>query len=148
MKSAKVVCRTLGFPDSVDSVLLQGDGYAISNQNNGKKVVCQGSEYDVGLCTIISTPTNCTAQAIGCPRIGVRLVNGKGPKEGRVELFHNCQWGTICGHGFQRNDAKVLCRMLGLQDEYEHLFSPSFKDSFPPIQIVDLHSHTFRKNYY
>ena len=63
-------------------------------------------------------------------------------------MFHNSQWGTICGHGFQRNDAKVLCRMLGLQDEYEHLFSSSFKDSYPPIQIVDLHSHTFGKNYH
>jgi hypothetical protein len=51
---------------SVDPVLLQGDGYAISNQNNGKKVICQGSESDVGLCNIISTSTNCAAQAIRC----------------------------------------------------------------------------------
>jgi hypothetical protein len=66
-------------------------------------------------------------------RIGVRLVNGKGPNEGRVELFHNSQWGTICGHGFQRNDAKVLCRMLGLQDEYAHLFSSCFKYGYPLV---------------
>lgn len=47
--------------------------------------------------------------------IGVRLVNGDMPYEGRVEVYHDGQWGTICSDGFTVNDAKVVCRMLGFE---------------------------------
>ncbi|CAC5361277.1 unnamed protein product [Mytilus coruscus] len=38
----------------------------------------------------------------------IRLVNGKMGFEGRVDVFHNGQWGSICGKGFQKNDADVI----------------------------------------
>ena len=31
---------------------------------------------------------------------------------GRVEVFHDRTWGTICSNGFDRTDAEVLCRLL------------------------------------
>ncbi|KAL4219781.1 scavenger receptor [Mactra antiquata] len=45
---------------------------------------------------------------------GIRLVNGSGLYEGRVELKVNGIWGTICNDSFDINDAEVLCRMLNL----------------------------------
>ena len=40
-------------------------------------------------------------------------LKGSRPSTGRVEIFHNDQWGTICDHGWDMNDANVVCRQLG-----------------------------------
>jgi hypothetical protein len=45
--------------------------------------------------------------------LGIRLVNGQHPWEGRVEVLHNNLWGTICDDFFDRKDAQVICSMLG-----------------------------------
>ena len=47
----------------------------------------------------------------------VRLVGGRYPSQGRVEVYCNGQWGTICSTSrFGATEAETVCRQLGYTD--------------------------------
>ena len=44
----------------------------------------------------------------------IRLVDGNSTGEGRVEIFNENSWATVCDDGWDDIDASVVCRQLGL----------------------------------
>jgi len=50
---------------------------------------------------------------IGVNESPIRLAGGVGPFEGRVEVFHEGQWGSICADQFTAEDAMVICNVVG-----------------------------------
>ena len=55
----------------------------------------------------------------GPPFRKIRLVGGTSQFEGRVEVFYDNAWGTICDDSWDINDAKVICRELLLGEARE-----------------------------
>lgn len=66
---------------------------------------CIGNSEDKQICGNFNKP--CGDQNY------VRLVNGPSAFEGRLEVYYNGQWGTVCDDSFTNSGARVVCKMLG-----------------------------------
>jgi hypothetical protein len=110
---ARVACRSLGMATDRAEVYagsLDLNGFPANTPNIVGNLQCTGSESTFAFCPGFTyNPTGCTPTArISCrvPAVSptavatangtVRLADGYSSSTGRVEIFNNRAWGTIC----------------------------------------------------
>ncbi|NWI11666.1 C163A protein, partial [Crypturellus soui] len=73
--------------------------------------------------------------------VELRLVNGDGPCEGRVEVKLRGQWGTVADYTWDMEDAEVVCQQLGCGSAKSAHSSTRFGKGNGPVQLVWIDCH-------
>ncbi|XP_041470026.1 scavenger receptor cysteine-rich domain-containing group B protein-like [Lytechinus variegatus] len=125
LREAKVVCRMLGFQTVTratynaefgewsSSFLWDYVGYVGCVGDERSLAECFHSGYGIHNCGHSEDAWVVCGNDVNA--LQVRLVGGQSALEGRVEVFYDGSWGTVCDDDWSFSDAKVVCRMLGFQ---------------------------------
>uniref|UniRef100_A0A3B4BLW3 SRCR domain-containing protein n=1 Tax=Pygocentrus nattereri TaxID=42514 RepID=A0A3B4BLW3_PYGNA len=127
MRHAAVVCRELRCGEAVDAL---SDAHFGSGSGPiwMSKVDC-GNESQIHFCpTSSSLKHNCSHDIIDTGLVcagSVRLVDGSSRCDGRVEVLHRGQWGTVCGNSWDMRHAAVVCGEMGCEEAL-HAFNHAY----------------------
>uniref|UniRef100_A0A7M4EDI7 Scavenger receptor cysteine rich family member with 4 domains n=1 Tax=Crocodylus porosus TaxID=8502 RepID=A0A7M4EDI7_CROPO len=113
---ANVVCRQLGCGHAVamPATLTFGQGSGPIFLDN---VDCKGREAALSECRShgwgIHNCYHYEDVAVTCNGKNIRLVSGTDACQGRVEIYYQGHWGTVCDDDWGLADASVVCKQVG-----------------------------------
>ncbi|XP_044188116.1 galectin-3-binding protein A-like [Thunnus albacares] len=68
----------------------------------------------------------------------VRLFGSQSASEGRVEIYHDGKWGTVCDDGWDMAEAQVVCRQLHFPGAKSVVVGKEYGQASGPIWLDDI----------
>ncbi|EDV19642.1 uncharacterized protein TRIADDRAFT_61895 [Trichoplax adhaerens] len=148
-ESAEVACKELGYTSLV-KMNLHVSGFSSTNTVWLRNLQCKGSEKSIfncshrswgddgGCSSAMGVYLTCASVSGEAVEGGIKLVGSSKPSEGRVMIFHNGKWGSICGNGWDIKDAAIVCRQLGYKKAKQATAGSHFGFGSEPILLSNV----------